>query len=156
MIKGQIYKIHNPINKNTYIGSTIQAYARKRLFRHRHLATQAGECLRYGCLFDDEVEFSILSEVYVNQASELRELEQVFIKIYENSSDICINKNASYVPEYLKKIKHCEARKKHSKTEGGILNRKWQNHRHMSRKKINKAILAHFSCPGVPGQITNN
>ncbi len=141
-MRGQIYKIHNPVNKNTYIGSTIQKCAKKRFYRHRQ---KAHTCPRSGCLFDGEVEFNVISEVDVNTIQELRELEQVFIKIAENSEDTCINKNMSYVPDYLKKQRINEQKQKYKKTAKGLKARKWQNYRHQCRKKINSEIKLYFS-----------
>tara|TARA_R110002012_G_scaffold316777_1_gene532165 strand:+ start:1077 stop:1520 length:444 start_codon:yes stop_codon:yes gene_type:complete len=146
-MKGQIYKIHNPTNKNTYIGSTIQKYAKKRLYRHKKLSQN---CHRYGCLFDNDTEFSVLAKIEINKISELRELEQVFIKIAENSVDICINKNMSYVPEHLKKLRINEQKVKYNHSDKGKEARKWQNYRHIKRKKINEAILKYWT--GVPGK----
>ncbi len=136
---GQIYQIKNTENKNIYIGSTIQKYAKKRLYRHR---VKSETCPRYGCLFDGEVEFKILAKVEINSCEELRELEQVFIKIAEGSENICINKNMSYVPDYLKKPRIIQQKKKYNKSDKGIKARKWQNYRHLCRKKINRDILS--------------
>lgn len=141
-MKGNIYKIHNPVNNNTYIGSTIQSYPKKRFYRHRK---SAKECPRYGCLFDNECDFKIIAEVEINNQEELRELEQVFIKIAENSDEICINKNMSYVPEHLKKMRINEQKRKYNKSEKGKKHRQWQNYRHQCRKKINKEIKLYYN-----------
>tara|TARA_R110002012_G_scaffold313288_1_gene524774 strand:- start:1481 stop:1960 length:480 start_codon:yes stop_codon:yes gene_type:complete len=141
-MKGQIYKIHNPVNKNTYIGSTTQKYAKQRLYRHQKVNK---ECCRYGCLFDNPINFEVLVKVDVNKVSELRELEQVFINIAENSEDICVNNNMSYVPDHLKKDRAYKQRMKYNHTEKGRDRRKWQNFRHTRRKLINQEILEYFS-----------
>jgi|TARA_R100000482_G_C5124721_1_gene147948 hypothetical protein len=141
-MKGKIYKIYNPTNKNTYIGSTIQSYPKKRLYRHKQTAQT---CPRYGCLFDDEVDFKVICECEINNQDELRELEQVFIKIAEQSDEICVNKNMSYVPEHLKKIRIRQQKNKYNKSEKGKHHRKWQNYRHKCRNKINTEIKLYFN-----------
>ena len=141
-MKGQIYKIYNATNKNIYIGSTTQKYAKQRLYRHQVVNK---ECCRYGCLFDNDIKFEVLVKVDVNKVSELRELEQVFINIAEASSDICVNNNMSYVPQHLKRARAYECSQKYNHTEKGRESRKWQNFRYNNRKKINQEIIKYFS-----------
>ena len=140
-MKGTIYKILNKTKNSCYIGSTIQKYPKKRYWRHK----QDCNCSRYEGLFDDDKDFIIVAEVELNNKTELRELEQFFINVANNSGEKCINKNWSYVPEHLKVQRKRMYCKKHNQTERGKENRRWQGWRHYHRNKINAEIIKYFS-----------
>ncbi len=140
-MKGTIYKIINKTKNTCYIGSTIQKCPKKRYWRHKQDCNMS----RYENLFDDDTDFIIITEVELNNKTELRELEQFFINVANNSGENCINKNWSYVPDHLKVQRKRMYCKKHNQSEKGKENRKWQGWRHYHRKNINTEILKYFS-----------
>tara|TARA_R110000824_G_scaffold370187_2_gene559757 strand:- start:1027 stop:1473 length:447 start_codon:yes stop_codon:yes gene_type:complete len=139
-MKGTIYKISNNEKTCIYVGSTTEKNPKKRLYRHKNMSKQECYSSRYGELFkNEEILWDIIWEGEVNEVSELRELENCFINIHKKQG-VCVNNNSAYVPDCLKKDNQRKAYKKYKLTDGGKLNRKWQNYRNKMRRKLFKEM----------------
>lgn len=144
--KGYIYEIYNPELNCYYIGSTRQQIPKKRLYRHRQDCRLGIE--RYNELFnckDMEPQFKVIDECDYNGPYELREKENYYLNYYRQNGKTLTNKNMAYVPEHMKATALKNAKMKYAKSKKGKEMRKWQNYRHIQRKKIKSALEHKFA-----------